>query len=78
MLYLARERSGLTLKEIGARAGGMEYKSVGKAVERFRRRLETDGELQEQTRRCLSKMSIVETPMPLRTTRFEFLLRAQF
>ena len=34
---------------------------VGKAVERFRRRLETDSKLRAQTRRCLSKMSIVET-----------------
>ena len=60
-LYLARERSGLTLKEIGARAGGMDYKSIGKAAERFRRQLETDGKLLAQARRCLSKMSIVET-----------------
>ena len=55
-LYLARERSGLTLKEIGERAGGMDYKSVGKAVERFRRRLATDSKLLAQSRQCLSKM----------------------
>jgi len=55
-LYLARERSGLTLKEIGERAGGMDYKRVGKAVERFRRRLATDSKLLAQSRQCLSKM----------------------
>ncbi|MFC1461419.1 transposase [Verrucomicrobiota bacterium] len=60
-LYLARERSGLTLKDIGERAAGMDYKSVGKAIERFRCRLKKDGKLKAQTRRCLSEMSNVET-----------------
>jgi len=57
VLYLARERSGQTLKEIGNRVGGLDYKSVGKAVERFRRRLGAKGRLQAITNRCLREMS---------------------
>lgn len=45
MLYLARKRSGLTLREIGVCAGELDYKAIGKAVERFGRRLETDSGL---------------------------------
>jgi hypothetical protein len=31
----ARKRSGLTLRQIGETLGGLEYKTVGKAVQRF-------------------------------------------
>ena len=39
VLYLARMRSGLTLAQIGEKAGGLEYKTVGKAVKRFEVRM---------------------------------------
>jgi hypothetical protein len=61
VLHLARERSGLTLRGIGERAGGIDYKSVGKAVERFQVRLATDAKLLAQTRQCLAEMSIVDS-----------------
>jgi chromosomal replication initiation ATPase DnaA len=35
VLYLARRRSGLTLGEIGLALGIKEYKTVGRAVQRF-------------------------------------------
>ena len=60
-LYLARRRSGLTLKEIGEFAGGLDYKVIGKATERFCQRLKTDAVLQAQTIKCLRQLSLVET-----------------
>ena len=59
-LYLARHRSGLTLKAIGEAAGNIGYKAVGKAVERFGRRLKSDKHLAAQTSRCLRDLSFVE------------------
>lgn len=60
-LYLARQRSRLTLREIGEHAGGLDYKATGKAVERFSRRLAVDVKLMEQTIKCLRQLSLVET-----------------
>ena len=45
VLYLARQRSGLTLRQIGDLIGGVDYKVVGKAVQRMRMRLEKDRSL---------------------------------
>ena len=59
--YLARKRSGLTLAEIGQAAGGVDYKSVGKAVKRFEQKLELDRALRRMAERCLDQMSKVET-----------------
>lgn len=61
VLYLARLKSGLTLGAIGELAGGLHYKTVGKAIERFSRKLKTDSRLAMQMNRCLRNMSIVET-----------------
>lgn len=60
-LYVARQRSGLTLAEIGERAGGLEYKTVGKALQRFARCLKRDRNLLARTRSCLRQLSKVET-----------------
>ena len=60
-LYIARLRSGLTLAEIGVKAGGLDYKAVGKAVSRFSSRLKRNRNLRNQTHSCLSQLSIVET-----------------
>lgn len=61
VLYIARKRSGLTLREIGEQAGGLDYKATGKAVERFSRRLKADAKLMKQTNKCLCQLSLVET-----------------
>lgn len=60
-LYLARKRSGMTLREIGECAGGLDYKTIGKATERFCHRLKADAVLRAQTNKCLRQMSHVET-----------------
>jgi chromosomal replication initiation ATPase DnaA len=38
-LYLARRHCGLTLAELGARAGGLRYAAVGQAIRSFERKL---------------------------------------
>ena len=56
-LYLARKRSGLTLREIGEKAGGMEYKAVSTAVQRFAKRLECDRSLRRTVKQCLAALT---------------------
>lgn len=60
-LYLARRRSGLTLREIGDALGMEEYKTVGKAVQRFQTSLVKDSRRRRIVKACLAKMSLVET-----------------
>lgn len=64
-LYIARKRSGLTLSQLGEKAGGMQYKTVGKVVERFAQRLVSDRRLRRIERECMASMSNVETPNSL-------------
>jgi len=54
VLYLARQRSGLTLRQIGEETGGLGYKLVSIAVDRFSRRLDKDTEYSRLTQRCLT------------------------
>lgn len=61
VFYLARRRSGLTLREIGEKTGGVDYKTVSKAIERFARQIKKNHELDKVMTRCLNVMSIVET-----------------
>ena len=61
VLYLARKRSGLTLRQIGAELGGLEYKTVGKAVQRFEQSLARDAEKRRTAASCLAQLSLVET-----------------
>ena len=61
VLYLARLHSSLTLAQIGEKAGGLEYKTVGKAAKRFEESIRENRALRALTKRCLSQMSIVET-----------------
>jgi putative transposase len=59
-LYVARKRSGLTLRQIGAALGGLEYKTVGKAVQRFEVALAKDVTRRRALERCLAELSIVD------------------
>ena len=61
VLYLARQRTGLPLKEIGTALGIGEYKTVGKAVERFTVALHEDSAKRRLTKECLRELSLVET-----------------
>jgi hypothetical protein len=44
--WLARRHGGLRLREIGEKAGGINYRSVDSALRRFARRLQADPSLQ--------------------------------
>ena len=61
VLYLARQRTGLTLSEIGAALGIKEYKTVGKAVQRFAAAMSGDRVRRRLVKECLTEMSLVET-----------------
>ena len=61
VLYLARQRTGLTLKEIGTALGIGEYKTVGKAAQRFTAALSADREKLRLAKECLIDLSLVET-----------------
>jgi hypothetical protein len=51
----------LTLREIGAALGINEYKTVGKAVQRFAAALPRDRAKRKLVEDCLNEMSLVET-----------------
>ncbi len=61
VLYLARRRSGLTLAEIGSALGIKEYKTVGRAVQRFASALSSDRVKRRMIKECLDELSLVET-----------------
>ena len=61
VLYLARQRSGLTLMEIGEALGIPEYKTVGKAVQRFALALPRDNAKQRLVKERMHGLSLVET-----------------
>jgi chromosomal replication initiation ATPase DnaA len=63
VLYLAWQRRGLTLGEIGSALGIQEYKTVGRAVQRFAAVLSRDREKRKLVKECLNELSFVETPM---------------
>lgn len=49
--HIARKHAGMTLREIGEAAGGMDYGAVSMMLKRFGKRLESDGKI----RRLLAK-----------------------
>jgi hypothetical protein len=60
-VYLARKRSGLPLRQIGEALGIEQYKTVGKAVQRFERSLAAEASKRRAARDCLEQLSLVET-----------------
>lgn len=60
-LYLARRRSGLTLRQIGEYFGIAEYKTVAAAVTRFEVSLAKDAARVRRVKRGLREMSKTET-----------------
>ena len=59
-LYLARRVCGLTLRELGGKAGIEHDKTVGKAVERFGRLAEREPVRAAWVKRAMRDMSKVE------------------
>jgi len=54
-LYVARRRTGLTLRALGEAAGGMDYTAVSMAIKRFEQRLAQDKALRQMTERLLAE-----------------------
>jgi len=61
VLYLARQRSGMTLREIGEKADGLDYKMVGKVVQGYDELIRQNKQMQALTRRCLDELAKSET-----------------
>ena len=57
-LWLARRYCGLTLREIGEAAGGMDYAAVSIALKRFEARLETDPELKKASQQAIAVLNV--------------------
>jgi REP element-mobilizing transposase RayT len=53
-LYVARRCTGLTLRQLGQEAGGMDYTAVSMAIKRFEQRLGRDRGLCRMTERLLT------------------------
>jgi REP element-mobilizing transposase RayT len=68
VLYLARRRSGLTLRQIGVAVAGsvsggtaqLDYPAVAKAAKRFELSLPVDRARRRLARECLNELSIVQ------------------
>ena len=60
VLRLARRHTGMTLAELGAACGGMDYAAVGVGLKRFDRRLSQVGSLRQLEQQA-SQMLDVET-----------------
>ena len=61
IFYLSRQRTGLTLRELGDLAGGMDYKNVSTLVRRFKQQIAQNPSLAKITESCNSKLTIDET-----------------
>jgi len=57
-LLLARRCSGMSLKELGAKVGGLDYGAVSEAIRRMERRINTDHKLKEHYVRCRELLKI--------------------
>lgn len=57
-LWLARRYCGLSLREIGQVAGGMNESAVGMALKRFEERLEGSRELVVQRERAVNMLDV--------------------
>jgi putative transposase len=55
-LYVARRCSGLTLRQLGESAGGMDYSAVAASIKRFEQRLKNESGLRVQTQALLKQI----------------------
>jgi putative transposase len=61
VLYLARKRSGLALREIGEQTGLSNYKTVSSAARRCSARMSKDASLRRLAQKCLTQLQNSET-----------------
>jgi len=55
---LARERSGLRLREIGKRAGGMDEMAVSARIIRFKKSMRSNAQRRKTVHTCMAKCRI--------------------
>jgi hypothetical protein len=60
-MYLGRKEGGLSLKELGAKVGGLDYRTVGWAIARFGRRVAADRRLGQELERARDNIKNPET-----------------
>ena len=60
-LFLGRKRCGLSLKELGAAVGGLDYRSVASAIARYAQQTREDPRLARLTQRADLKLQNAET-----------------
>lgn len=58
VLFLAHQHSGLSLKELGREAGGMDYGAVSEAIRRFRKRVSMDPSIADVVERTCRLLKI--------------------
>ena len=56
LLWAARQHTGLTLREIGEAAGGMDYTAVAMAVKRFEQKATRDPNLRRRMKQIATKV----------------------
>jgi len=61
VLYLARQRSGMTLREIGQKAGGLDYKLVCKVAQGCDELIRKDNQMRALAKKCLNELAKSET-----------------
>ena len=64
VLLLARRQGGLMLKDLGRRAGGLDYGAVSEAIRRLERRRQSDHALNAIYRRCRDRLLNIESVLP--------------
>jgi chromosomal replication initiation ATPase DnaA len=57
-LYLAQQHSGMSLKELGRGARGMDYGAVSEAIRRFRKRVIMDQSIADIVERTCRSLKI--------------------
>ena len=65
VLCMARENTGLTLRELGEAVGGMDYEAVGEAVRRLRKRLKEDRSIRKVYKHAVQITNLDLTPIPI-------------
>jgi REP element-mobilizing transposase RayT len=64
VLWLARRHAGMTLGQLGARAGGADYAAVAMALRRFESKMEKNGKLRAEMQELEEQMLGVNRTLP--------------
>jgi len=61
-MWLARRHTGLTLREIGAALGGLDYAALSVAIKRHAQRVKADTTLAAQQRQAEKLLNVEMSP----------------